>query len=242
MKQKNLELFNLAQRYKSRKRTRYSEKAIYDCRTIAEEAKHSLNLDICPVALSRFLFRAKQHIRSGLRKGQYLKGKYLGKRIYEQTNRIFGNVNGKRGFNSLGEEIQRLVLAGEPLEYHQRDLSLKYHLPYKIIKDEWSKAEKPLEGLTPEQIEALRKLESLSDSRPLRKACQPIYERRFKNSPRDWRTLPEGAVLDFLKPYYSDPLALLNQGRILKTPSASYHIVPPQAVKKTFPERDFSKK
>jgi hypothetical protein len=148
-----------------------------------------------------------------------------------------------RTFARLEANIKERISRGEkPSKKILRKLQQIHKLPeyegikvsdeiadiWKSIEDEWRGPEEPLKGLTPQQIEALRKLESLSDSRPLRKAYKPIYERRFKNSPRDWRTLPEGAVLDFLKPYYSDPLALLNQGRVLETSSASYRVAPAQ--------------
>jgi len=196
MRQKNLELFNLAQRHQHIRPLRYglySGTSFYDCKIIAKEAKQTIKLDIDPRTLSRFLYRAEKYTQRGLRSGKYLKGTYRGKQLYEQTCRVFGNVNGKWGFNSLGEKIRRLVLAGEPLEHHQRDLGRKHHLPYEIIKDEWSKAEKPLEGLTLEQIEALRKLESLWDLIPSKRQKQRTarkgditraeYKRKFGDYP-----------------------------------------------------------
>jgi hypothetical protein len=144
---------------------------------------------------------------------------------YVPSRSYFGNVKGKRGFNAFGEEVRRLVLAGEPIERHKRELNRRFHLPYWIIEDEWAKAQGRLEVLSPAEVEAERTWESLLESGLTKKTSGPTYERSFKRSPRKkWRTLPNEAALDFLSPYYPDPLSLLNQGQILNTPSASYRI------------------
>jgi hypothetical protein len=182
-----------------------------------------------PKALADMLCKVKPAIAKRYLKIVEPEGHPLG---YVTERAYFGDIKGKRWSSAPREEIWHLVLVGENLKAHEQRLSSRYHLPYKIIEDEWNKAKEQPKGLSSEQMEALRKLERFPNPRSSKKTSGPTYERRFKNPPRDWRTLSEGAVVDFLKPYYSDPLALLNQGRILKTPSASYRKVPGQATRK----------
>jgi len=156
------------------------------------------------------------------------------------------DIFGPRTLSSLEAEIRVRISRGQKL--NKKTLNeLKQKFQYKgridprIIGYIWSSVRKeiqPFQRLTPRELEAERNWETLSDLLP-RDAMQTsrVYERKFKRNSYTWRTLPERAALDFLAPYYTDALTLLNQGRVLETPSASYRVVPPQAVKKAFPER-----
>ena len=162
MKQNNLDVVNMVPRYRRLKHVRFNGKnfpggkATHDCVGIAKEIKRTQKRDIDPRSVSRFLSRAEGDIKRGVRSGRFLKGKYLGKKIVVQFNRVLGNVFSERGFENLAKEVWRLALAGENLEDHSRDLCRKYRLPVDCIKEQWDEDQEYFEKLPAQEIEALR--------------------------------------------------------------------------------------
>jgi len=160
-------------------------------------------------------------------------------------------IFGPKTLSRLETDIQERISRGQRLNKKilnelKQKFQYKGRIDPRIIGYIWSSVRKeiqPFQRLTPQELEAERNWESLSDLLP-RDAMQTnrVYERKFKRSAYTWRTLPERVAFDFLAPYYTDALTLLNQGRVLETPSASYRLAPAQAARKKFSPRDFSKK
>lgn len=59
-------------------------------------------------------------------------------RGFVEAEKIFGNINGKRGFNSLCNEIRGLIEKRENFASHARRLQREYHQPAEIVRDLWN--------------------------------------------------------------------------------------------------------
>jgi len=136
MKQKNLDVINAAFRYKSIRQIRcgkellHGGKVHHNCVGISGEIEKKQGRKLDPRITSQIIWRGKKYIRKGLRRGQFLKGKFIpltkeehenymrledpqargdfikglkrkGWKMYEQTNRIFGGI---KAFNKEADQ------------------------------------------------------------------------------------------------------------------------------------------
>lgn len=165
-------------------------KATHDCVGISKEIKRTQGRDIDPTIISQMIYRGKGYIKRGVRSGRFLKGKYLGKKIVVQFNRVLGNVFGEVGFENLAKEVRRLALAGENLEDHSRDLCRKYRLPVDCIKEQWDEDQEYFEKLPAQEIEALRNQKYL---KPLTRKEKQFW-REFQAKNRDQEKIRRAAI------------------------------------------------
>ena len=78
--------------------------------------------------------------------------------MYVKSEKIFGKMGGKRGFNNLCKEIRNLIETEEELKDHSTRIQRDYHFLKDEVEDIWSWISKEYEGMTKEEISQLREL------------------------------------------------------------------------------------